>query len=54
MLPDSTRVKPNNVIPYFVFNIHEPNEVELLEMRKMEKKKNRPKLQDVRWSQYSG
>ena len=54
VLPDSTRVKPNNPVPYFIFNTHEPSDRELQEIRKIEKIKNRPKLEDIDWSQFSG
>ena len=54
MLPDHTRVKPNSPVPYFVFNTREPTEEELKEMKKLEKIKNRPQLEDIDWSQYSG
>lgn len=54
VLPDSMRVKPNTPVPYFVFNTHEPTEEELKELRRLEKIKNRPRLEDVDWSQYSG
>ena len=54
VLPDSTFVKPNNPVPYFVFNVHEPSDRELEEMRKVEKMNSRPKLEDLDWSQYTG
>ena len=54
VLPDATRIKPDNPVPYFVFNIHEPSDKELQEMRKIEKLNSRPKLEDLDWNQFSG
>lgn len=48
------RVKPSTPVPYFVFNTHELTEEELKEMRRLEKIRNRPRLEDMNWSQYSG
>ena len=54
VLPDSTCVKASNPVPYFVFNMCEPSDRELEEMRKIEKLNSRPKLEDIDWSQFTG
>ena len=54
VLPDSTCVTPHNPVPYFVFNVHEPSDRELEEMRKVQKLNSRPKLDELDWSQFTG
>ena len=53
-LPDSARVAANNQVPYFMFNVYEPTEHMLLEMRKEERKKTRVTLENFDWTKGSG
>lgn len=41
---------PDNPVPYFMFNVHEPGEEELTEFRKEQRRKNRLRIDTTDWS----
>ena len=50
VLTDDTRMTPDNPVPYFMFNVHEPGEEELTEFRKEQRRKNRIRIDTKDWS----
>lgn len=41
---------PDNLIPYFMFNMHEPGEEELQDFKKQHRRKQRMRIDNANWS----
>ena len=59
MLADDLVVTPDNPVPYFMFNLCEPGDEELKEIRKTQRRKNLLKIEEKDWwrkvtSRYAG
>ena len=49
VLFDEFKVTKGNSGPFFMFNIYEPGEEEVLEFKKKQKRKNRVRIGDDNW-----
>ena len=53
VLTDNVAMTPDNPVPYFIFNLHEPSEEELKEFKKDQHKKTRVTIETINWSALS-